>query len=376
MRILCAPDSFKGSLSAHQAAARMAAAVRRAGGEPIEMPVADGGEGTVAAVAACLPVTLHTLRVSGPYGEPVEATYAITGDGTAVIEMAEAAGLTLSPRREPAVATSYGVGELITAALDRGCRRMVIGIGGSATNDGGAGAMAALGARFLDDGGRVLPPGGGALARLAALDMAAFDTRVSQMAITVACDVTNPLTGPGGATAVYGPQKGATPEGVRALDAALSHYAQICAATLGVDRENAPGAGAAGGLGYALQAFCGASFASGIDTVLDLCGFEEALSEADLVLTGEGRIDGQSLAGKVLYGIGRRARARGVPVVALGGAILPGAEALYDHGITAMLAIPNGPMPLGAAMQNASALIEQAAENAVRLFLAGGGARP
>jgi glycerate kinase len=246
---------------------------------------------------------------------------------------------------------------------------MIIGIGGSATNDGGAGVLMALGASFLDEDGEEIMLGGGELSRLAEIDLSTFDERIFDVEITVACDVTNPLTGENGASYVYGPQKGATEEMVQELDAALSHFAKVSEAELGEDYSTYPGTGAAGGLGFALIAFCKARFAAGIDIVLDVCGFEKELQSADLVITGEGRIDGQSVQGKVLYGIGTRAKEKNVPVIAIGGAVRSDSEALLNHGITAMFSIANGPMTLDYAMENGCELIEQITKNVMRVFL-------
>lgn len=254
-------------------------------------------------------------------------------------------------------------------ALDKGVKKMIIGIGGSATNDGGAGVLMALGASFKNAEGEELMLGGGALADLAEIDLINFDQRIFDTEITVACDVTNPLTGENGASYVYGPQKGATPEMVEELDAALAHFAKVSAKELGEDYSTYPGTGAAGGLGFALIAYCKAQFAAGIDIVLNVSGFEKEIEDADLVITGEGRIDGQSVQGKVLYGIGTRAKEKGVPVVAIGGAVRSDSEALLDHGITAMFSIANGPMTLDYAMENGCELIEQIAKNVVRVFI-------
>lgn len=303
--------------------------------------------------------------------EKAEAIYATVDNGkTAVIEMAQASGLTMVPKekRNPLAATTYGTGQLIKDALDKGCKKILIGIGGSATNDGGAGMLAALGAVLKDETGKQLGFGGAALANLAEIDLTNFDSRIFETEITVACDVNNPLLGKNGASYVYGPQKGGTEEMVEALDSALGRFKEISALKLGRDYSACPGSGAAGGLGFALLAYCRAEFSSGIDLVLDVCGFENALQNADLVITGEGRIDAQSARGKVLNGIGLRAKKLGVPVIAIGGSVCAGSEALLASGITAMFSIANGPLTLDYAMQNGQFLIEQISKNIMRVF--------
>ena len=373
MKIIISPDSFKGSVSAIDVAKNIEEAILSV--EPtaktVTMPVADGGEGTIEAIASCVDTKFHYMTICGPMEKDAEAYYATIDNGTtAIVEMAQASGLPMVPvdERNPLLATTYGTGQLMKAALDTGCKKMIIGIGGSATNDGGAGALAALGALFKDADGKELPLGGGALVNLAEIDLTNFDKRLFEIDITVACDVTNPLTGPNGASAVYGPQKGATPEKVEELDKALSNFAKVSEKVLGEDFSVCPGAGAAGGLGFALLAFCKAKFAAGIDIVLDVCGFEKELQDADLVITGEGRIDGQSVQGKVLYGIGMRAKEKNVPVIAIGGGIKEDSEALLDCGISAMFSIANGPMTLEYAMENGKDLMKQVAKNIIRVF--------
>lgn len=374
MKIIISPDSFKGSVSATDVAKSIEDAILAVDSQAktVTMPVADGGEGTIEAIASCVPTELHKMTVCGPMGEKANAYYATIENGhTAIVEMAQASGLPMVPvtKRNPILATTYGTGELMKAALDHGCKKMIIGIGGSATNDGGAGALMALGASFKDAEGKELVLGGGALADLAEIDLSRFDKRLFDIEIIVACDVTNPLTGPTGASAVYGPQKGATPEMVEELDAALENFAKVSQKVLGEDFSVCPGAGAAGGLGFALLAFCKAKFAAGIDIVLDVCGFERELRDADLVITGEGRIDGQSVCGKVLYGIGMRAKEQGVPVIAIGGGVKEDSEALLECGISAMFSIANGPMTLDYAMENGQSLIKQVTKNIMRVFL-------
>lgn len=374
MKIIVSSDSFKGSCSAIEVADSIEKAIHEVDStvNVVKMPVADGGEGTIDAITSCVPATIYELEVCDPMGENAMAKYAIIENGeTAVIEMAQASGLPMVPveDRNPLVATTYGTGQLMKDALDRGVKRMIIGIGGSATNDAGAGMLMALGASLRNAEGDEITLGGGALSDVTEIDLSEFDSRVFDVEITVACDVTNPLTGENGASYVYGPQKGATPEMVELLDAALSHFAKVSANVLGVDYSTYPGTGAAGGLGFSLIAYCKAKFAAGIDIVLNVSGFEKELTDADLVITGEGRIDGQSVQGKVLYGIGIRAKERNVPVIAIGGAVRSDSEALLNHGITAMFSIANGPVTLEYAMEHGCELIEQITKNIMRVFL-------
>jgi len=381
MKIIIAPDSFKGSLGAGEISRRIAEGIARVVPDAgcILMPVADGGEGTVDAFLTGAGGTLQFATVHGPLGITVPAAYGLLPDGTGVIEMAAASGLTLvgEARRNPLLTTTRGTGELIQTLLDGGCRRIIIGIGGSATNDGGVGMAQALGVSFLDSEGRELGPGGGALSALARIDRSGIDPRLAECEIIIASDVTNPLVGERGASAVYGPQKGATPDMVRVLDANLGRLADIIENETGLRVHELPGAGAAGGLGAGLIAFCGAHIASGIDTVLDAVGFDAAVSDADLVFTGEGRIDGQSVYGKVPVGVALRAReaTRGrqtkLPVIAIVGGIGPGAEAVYGYGIDAIISIVNGPMSLADAMEQTGPLLADAAERTMRLVMAG-----
>ncbi len=381
LSILLAPDSLKGSLSAPQACIALENGARRALNEVqsavTHIPLADGGEGTLESLLRAVGGTLHTQQVRNPLGETIDAQWAQLVDGRAVIEMAQASGLTLIPseQRDALRASSHGTGELMRAALDAGCRQILIGIGGSATTDGGTGALQALGAHFVDEHGYELPPGGEALSRLAGIDLTNLDARLPETSIEVLCDVTNPLHGEQGAAFIYGPQKGATPEDVLELDAALQNYADVASQVLGHDYRETPGAGAAGGMGFGLIAFCGAKLVSGIDKVLSIAHFGEKLETADLVLTAEGAIDAQTLSGKALYGIAQRAAAAkdgaGVPVIAFGGAVkLSGAE-LQQMGIVAALPLPNAPMTLEKSVADAETLLGDAAERAVRLWLSG-----
>jgi glycerate 2-kinase len=321
VRIVIAPDSFKGSLAADRAAAAIATGIERVRPDvtTVRRPVADGGEGTVAAAlgAGYRP---RTARVSGPGGRPVDATYAVDGT-TAVLELATAAGLGQLADPAPLTATTRGVGELIRAALDAGVRRIVLGIGGSATTDGGAGMLQALGVRLLDEDGQDVPPGGGGLLHLARMDAAGLDRRLAGVDLVVASDVDNPLTGPAGAAAVFGPQKGASPDDVALLDAALTRYAAVLARDGGRHVADVPGAGGAGGTAAGAMAVLGARVVSGARLVCDLVGLDEAIAGADLVITGEGSLDEQTLRGKAPAEVAARARAAGVPCVGLAGVV-------------------------------------------------------
>ncbi|MDR3684513.1 MAG: glycerate kinase [Geothrix sp.] len=376
MRILVAPDSFKGSLSALGVAEAMERGIHAVfpGADVIKVPIADGGEGTVEALVAATAGRLMHTTVRGPMGEPQRAHWGISGDGsTAFIEMASASGLPLVPkeRRDPRIASTFGTGELMKAALEAGLRRLVVGIGGSATNDGGSGMARALGARFLDAGGHELPEGGAALARLARIDLSGLDPRLAEASILVACDVDNPLCGPRGASAVYGPQKGATPEMVQELDAALAVFAGIAAAATGRDIATSPGAGAAGGLGAGLLFFTPASLRPGVAIVLETTGFETLARGADLVFTGEGRTDFQTAMGKAPVGVAEVARRQGVPVICLSGGLGEGADEVLDHGIDAIASAVPQPMTLEDCMGQGAALVEAAAARVCRVLQVG-----
>lgn len=375
MRVLVAVDSFKGSMSSMQAAEAIRAGIVRVcpGAEVLAVPVADGGEGTVEALVAATGGEFAEVVVTGPLGTPVNARFGLLPGDTAVLEMAAASGLTLVPeeKRNPMLTTTFGTGELIKAALDRGATIIVMGIGGSATNDGGTGMAKALGVRLLDASGKDLKPGAVDLGKLARIDMAGLDPRVRRVKIRVACDVQNPLCGPTGASTVYGPQKGATPEMVAHLDAGLAHLAGIIREQLGIDVAEIPGAGAAGGLGAGLIAFAGAELQSGVDLVLDTLDLDSMMRGVDLVITGEGQIDGQSAYGKVPAGVAARAAKQGLPVLAVTGGIGPGAESLYQLGVTAIIPIVNGPISKKEAMENAAALTTAAVDRAFRLLKMG-----
>ncbi|GLH71596.1 glycerate kinase [Geothrix limicola] len=376
MRILVAPDSFKGSLSALGVAQAMARGIHAVFPEAVilQVPIADGGEGTAEALVAATLGRLREAEVRGPMGEPQRAQWGVSGDGaTAFLEMAAASGLTLVPEasRDPRLASSFGTGQLIKAALDAGLRRIVLGLGGSATNDGGAGMARALGVRFLDAEGRDLPEGGAALARLARIDLSGLDPRLAEASLLVACDVDNPLCGPRGASAVYGPQKGATPDMVAELDAALGVFAQVAAAATGRDIASLPGAGAAGGLGAGLRFFTPAELRPGVSIVLETTGFEALVQNVDLVFTGEGRTDFQTAMGKAPVGVAEVAKHYGVPVICLSGGLGEGADEVLAHGIDALASLTPGPMSLEACMAQGEALVEAAAARACRLLKVG-----
>jgi len=372
VKIIIAPDSFKGSLSAGEASEAIRVGVLRAmpDAETVLIPLADGGEGTVEALVTSTGGRIVRTPATGPLGSRIDSFFGVLGDSeTAVVEMAAASGLPLVPHdlRNPMLTTTFGTGELIRAALDAGCRRIILGIGGSATNDGGVGAIQALGARFRDNEGNEVGFGGGELARIRTIDLSGLDARIAETEFVVACDVDNPLTGERGASAVFGPQKGATPEMVSALDAGLQNLAEVIRRDLGRDVEDLPGAGAAGGLGAASVAFLGAELRSGIEIVLEATRFAERIRGASLIVTGEGRIDAQTLGGKTINGVLRVARSEGVPVVALGGGIEPEGYALLDRGAAAVLSIIDRPMSLDEAQSRARELVSIAAEQVVRL---------
>ncbi|WP_323176289.1 glycerate kinase, partial [Pseudomonas alvandae] len=349
MKIIIAPDSFKDSLSAQGVADAVAQGLAQVwpDAQLIKCPMADGGEGTVEAVLAACNGQWRENRVRGPLGAAVEARWGwLPQSRTAIIEMAEASGLQLVPpgQRDACSSSTFGTGELIRAALDEGASRVILAIGGSATNDGGAGAMQALGVALLDDQGQTLPPGGLALGKLAHIDLSQLDPRLAGVCFEIAADVDNPLCGPHGASAVFGPQKGASGEQVQQLDRALAHFAGHCAQVLDRDVRDEPGSGAAGGLGFAAKAFLKAQFRTGVEVVAQLTGLADAISGADLVITGEGRFDAQTLRGKTPFGVARIAQRHGVPVLVVAGTLGEGYEALYEHGIDAAFALANGPM--------------------------------
>ena len=376
MKIVIAPQAFKGSISALDAAMAMQTGILNVipDSETVLVPVADGGDGTLETLVEGSSGTIRTTPVTGPLGERREAAWGALGDGvTAVIEMARTSGLALVPidARDPMNSTTYGLGEAISAALDEGFRRFIVGIGGSATNDAGAGMAQALGATLTNRSGASLNPGGAALADLEYIDLSGLDGRIAESAFMVACDVTNPLTGPEGASAIYGPQKGATPEMVAALDSALRNFAEVVRRNLGVDVETLQGSGAAGGLGGGMVAFLNAELRAGVDIVMDTVDIERHLEGADLILTGEGEVDYQTLYNKAPIGVAQRAKRLGVPVVAIAGTLGDRYELVHEHGIDAALPISSGPMTLESSSERAADLITQATERMLRLMQTG-----
>lgn len=374
-KILLVPDSFKGTLSSRQVCQVMAGQLHRffPQAQVKSIPVADGGEGSVEAFLAAAGGERRTRTVTGPFGEPVEAFYGVLGDGrTAVIEMAACAGLPLAEGRlNPERATTYGVGELLLAAKEAGCTKAILGLGGSCTNDGGAGAAAALGAKFTRADGTAFVPSGGTLGEIAALDVSPVAQALQGMELTAMCDIDNPLYGEAGAAAVFAPQKGADAAMVARLDAGLRHLGQVAARCLGRDFSHLPGAGAAGGLGFGMAAFCGAQLRMGIDAVLDAVGFDSLLPGTDVVFTGEGKIDSQSARGKVVSGVAARCRKAGVPVVAVVGQIGQGFEEMYQQGLTAVFSINRAAQPFAESRFHAGENLALTMENIARLLAAG-----
>ena len=382
MRIVIAPQSFKSSVSALTAAQAIERGVKKAlpDCETFLVPVADGGDGTLEVLVNSTGGRIFRTIVTGPLGHAVEADWGVMGDGqTAVIEMARASGLAMVPhrRRNPRTTTTFGTGELIKHAVDRGFDRIVVGMGGSATNDAGMGMASALGAKFLDEKGNVLPKGGAALAQLERIDISGLDARLGEVDIVGATDVTNPLCGPTGASAIFGPQKGATPETVAELDGALANFARVANRDLGIDflNEEHPGAGAAGGLGAGLMAFTNCRLQSGIDLVCEVLNFEEHIKGADLVLTGEGRADLSSIYDKAPVGVARKAAPHGVPTVILAGSLGDGYEELYQHGIAGIVCIADRPMSFERSLARTEELLEDTADRTVRLLQFGGSSR-
>jgi len=375
LKILIAPDSFKESIDAAKAAEAIARGVRDVlpAAETVLLPIADGGEGTVEALVKAARGRFVTAAVSGPLGNEVCARWGILPDGTGVIEMAAASGLPLVPpsRRNPLLTSTLGTGQLIKAALDQGCTRIILGVGGSATNDGGAGALVALGAVLLDDRGRTISPNAQGLLDLHTIDTDNIDPRLAKTRIEVASDVDNPLLGPQGAAAIFAPQKGADPAMVAVLEQALAMLAAVVRSSLGKDIASFPGSGAAGGLAGGLSIISAVTVRPGIELVLDTINFASHLQGADLVFTGEGKIDSQSAMGKALSGLARLAGKAHVPLIALCGALGQGYQEVYDIGVTAVQPIVPGPMPLEQAMAEADSLLAEAAGRALRIFLAG-----
>jgi len=380
LNIVIAPDSFKESLSAAGVAQAIAAGIQSviADAQTHCLPMADGGEGTLDAVLAVTGGEQRQLQVADALGRPRLAHWGWLPNQTAIIEMASAAGLEhiAAGDRDPARADTQGVGELLLAALEAGAQHIVLTAGGSATNDAGSGMLRALGMGLLNDQGQTLPPGGLALQNLARIDNSMLASRLAETKITVATDVRNPLCGPDGASAIFGPQKGATPELVQSLDQALSQFANITAQSLGTDLQNHPGAGAAGGLGFAALAWLGARMRPGVEVVAELAGLHAAVAKADLVFTGEGRMDAQTLQGKTPWGVMRVARQYNVPVIAIAGSLGPGYEALYDAGLTAAFSLANGPIELDYALAHAPELLQSRATDIMRLWHCAASAAP
>ncbi len=368
MKIVLAPDSFKESLSALQVAESIERGFKQVlpNAEYVKVPMADGGEGTVQSLVDATGGRIIKKTVTGPLGEAAEAFFGILGnEKTAVIEMAAASGLHLVPatKRNPLLTTTRGTGELIAAALDYNVNHIIIGIGGSATNDGGAGMARALGARFLNSDGQEIAEGGGALSDLAAIDLSRLDSRLADVKIEVACDVDNPLIGPKGASAIYGPQKGATPVIVNQLDENLAHYAAIIEKDLGVKIADVPGSGAAGGLGGGLLAFMQAELSRGVDIVMEAAKLSDIIAGADLVITGEGKIDGQTIFGKTLIGVAKTAKKHGVPVIGIAGNVASDSDVVHEYGIDAIFSIVPGAVSLQEAFLHADEFVERTARN-------------
>ncbi|SDN04687.1 glycerate kinase [Fictibacillus solisalsi] len=374
MKIVIAPDSYKGSLSAMEAAAAIERGVKKADPsiETVLVPAADGGEGTMDTLVAATAGEKKEVKVTGPLGQEVVASYGVLG-GTrmCVIEMAEASGLCLLTPEElnPLASTTYGAGQLIKQALDDGFRSFILAIGGSATNDGGAGMLQALGMKLLDKNGAGIGPGGGELSHLEVIDDTEFDRRIKDSTFLIASDVENPLVGRTGASAVFGPQKGATADMVSVLDQNLFHWADKVEELTGTRLHDLPGAGAAGGIGGAFQAFFSAQMKRGVDIVTEYAGLPKALDGADLVITGEGRVDFQTASGKTPMGVAQKAKEKDVPTVILAGSVGDGVDILYQYGIISITSIIQQPLTLREAMEQSSQLLEYSAEQVVRTFI-------
>jgi glycerate kinase len=376
MKIVVAPDSFKGSISSTQIAEAVEKGIQKI--DPsitvLKVPVADGGEGTVEALVCASQGKIIPVKVTGPLLNKVDAFYGISGDGqTAFIEMAAASGLALLNRSEynAMKTTTFGTGELILHALDHGCRNIIIGLGGSATNDGGAGLLQALGLRLLDHNHSDLAVGGGSLGDLSAFELSQFDTRIKETSFILACDVENPLCGSQGASAIFGPQKGASPAEVLILDDGLRHFADIIEQELNKQVAEIPGAGAAGGMGAGLMAFLDARIVKGIDLIIEVSGLAASIADADCVITGEGKIDHQTAFGKTPLGIAQLAKKYNIPVIGIAGSLGQDLDQLYEMGFTSLFAIADRPMTLDESMHGAKQLIEKVTVNIVRLFMAG-----
>ncbi|KGA99016.1 glycerate kinase [Alkalihalobacillus alcalophilus ATCC 27647 = CGMCC 1.3604] len=375
MKIVIAPDSFKGSLSAVEAARAMEKGIKKAftQAETVLVPVADGGEGTLESLVAATKGEIVEVTVKGPLLQPVKAAYGVLGDGeTCVVEMASASGLVLvaTEERDPMLTTTYGTGELIKAALEQGYRKFILAIGGSATNDGGAGMLQALGMRLFDKEGKLIGYGGAELGRVAKIDDREFDHRIKESEFLIASDVQNPLIGINGASFVFGPQKGATSKMVEQLDGYLTRWADLIEEKQGIRLHDKPGAGAAGGIGGAFQAFFPSTTRRGIDIVIEYTELEKKLCGADFVLTGEGQIDSQTASGKTPMGVAEAAQQQGIPVFVITGSIGAGIEELYQYGITSIFSLVNAPMTLEEAMEGCDQFLEMTTEQIARTFFA------
>ncbi|WP_027631474.1 glycerate kinase [Clostridium hydrogeniformans] len=373
MKFVLAPDSFKESMKAIEVAEAMEKGIKKVlnNAQCIKVPMADGGEGTTHALVHSTNGILEKIKVLGPLGKEVEGEIGILGEGkVAIIEMASASGLELLSKEErnPMITTTFGTGQLIKAALDKGVEKILIGIGGSATNDGGTGMLKALGAKFMDEEGKELPLGGGELLKLKHIDISGLDKRIKDVDIEVACDVTNPLTGEKGAAYVFAPQKGADKNMVKILDEGLKVYSNIIKETLNKDIENVEGAGAAGGLGAGLMAFLDANLKKGIDMVIEYTGLEEKIKDCDFVFTGEGSIDSQTIYGKTPIGVAKLAKKYNKPVIAFAGKIGEGVENLYDNGINSIIGILPEICTLEEALKDGNKNMEKAAENIARII--------
>lgn len=374
MKIVIAPDSFKESLTALEVAASIERGIRKVipNAEIVKVPMADGGEGTVQSLIDSSQGSIVKAKVIGPMGNQVQAYFGLMGNShTAVIEMASASGIHLAEpeNRNPLITTTFGTGQLIKAALDLEVNHLILGIGGSATNDAGMGMCQALGIQFLDEEGNSLGYGGGELDKLAKIDLTNLDPRLANMTLEVACDVTNPLCGPTGASHVFGPQKGATPEMITRLDANLAHFADVVLEQLGVDVKNIPGAGAAGGLGAALYGLLNANMKPGIDIVIEATQLEQAIQGADVVITGEGRIDSQTIHGKTPSGVAKVCKAANIPVIGIAGCLSPDCAVVHDYGIDAVFDVVPGATDLQSALDNASSNLELTARNVAALLV-------
>ncbi|MDP9803505.1 glycerate kinase [Acinetobacter calcoaceticus] len=362
MKVVIAPDSFKDSLSALGVAQAIAQGWQEVfpEAETILCPMADGGEGTLEAVLEVCKGEWREKTVIGPLGKPVQAKWGwLEKQKIAMIEMAQASGIQLVPpsERDACQSTTFGTGQLILDALDAGAKDIILTVGGSATNDGGTGLLTALGARLLDSEQHVLPDGGLDLQNLSKIDLTHFDSRIQQTRFLLAADVTNPLCGPNGASYIFGPQKGATPAQVQLLDEALAHFADVSAHLLGFDKRDEAGSGAAGGLGFAAKSYLNAEFKAGVEVVAELNQLASKISNADWVITGEGKFDRQTLNGKTVFGVSRVAKMKNIPVIVIAGTLGEGYQALYEHGVTAAFSLTNGPITLEQACQHASELI-------------------